>query len=239
MALKSSTVFSSLQDKILSGEWPENCRIPTEMELCSLYGVSRDTLRHALDRLVSLGLLRRTRGKGSFVTSRKVVVGETRDRGGRRIAYRYRLLLCERVPASPEDLRQLGGSESSSGWPNLWHLRRLQLKDGRPAALSDLFVAERVGSCLPAISRETGLSVFSVIGRSMGQRCFFSDGTLAVIVPPEDLCRTLGVPSGSANFWYRGVCKLEDGSVIGRCSTVLNGSLYEFPVDRDIAPIET
>ena len=67
MALKFKTVFSQLQMKIIFGEWPEGYRIPTEMELCDQYGVSRVTIRRALDGLVRQGYISRTRGRGSFV----------------------------------------------------------------------------------------------------------------------------------------------------------------------------
>lgn len=43
-------------------------RLPAEPELCAEYGVSRITLRHAVDGLIDEGFLVREQGRGTFVT---------------------------------------------------------------------------------------------------------------------------------------------------------------------------
>ncbi|AEE95389.1 GntR family transcriptional regulator [Mahella australiensis] len=61
-----------LADKIHSGQWKVNDRIPTERELCDAYGVSRATVRLALGELENEGLLYRKQGKGTFVAAPKI-----------------------------------------------------------------------------------------------------------------------------------------------------------------------
>lgn len=60
-------IHRELEEQMLSGKLPLGARIPTEKELCDLYGVSRVTARKALDDLKEEGLIMRTRGCGSFV----------------------------------------------------------------------------------------------------------------------------------------------------------------------------
>jgi GntR family transcriptional regulator len=47
-------------------------RFPSEIELSGEFGVSRETIRQALGPLETEGLISRTRGRGSFVTERKL-----------------------------------------------------------------------------------------------------------------------------------------------------------------------
>lgn len=47
---------------------PAGARLPAEPELCAEYGVSRITLRHAVDGLIDEGFLVREQGRGTFVT---------------------------------------------------------------------------------------------------------------------------------------------------------------------------
>ncbi|GHU65868.1 GntR family transcriptional regulator [Spirochaetia bacterium] len=58
-----------LSRKIQSGEWKSNQKIPTETELCKLYGLSRITVRKAIEELVHEGRLIRFQGKGTYVAS--------------------------------------------------------------------------------------------------------------------------------------------------------------------------
>ena len=61
-------MYAIFLDKIKSGEWPAGLRIPSEDELCRIYGVSKVTVREAIQELVREGYLTRQQGKGTFVT---------------------------------------------------------------------------------------------------------------------------------------------------------------------------
>ena len=68
-APKYVQVKEEIRRKILSKEWVEGCRIPVEAEFCEMYGVSRITVRKALEELQSEGYLIKIQGKGTFVQS--------------------------------------------------------------------------------------------------------------------------------------------------------------------------
>jgi GntR family transcriptional regulator, N-acetylglucosamine utilization regulator len=68
-------VQQDMRERITTGVWPAGQMLPGEMELCTLYGVSRTTMRQAISSLVDEGLIVRERGRGSFVRSSMVTAG--------------------------------------------------------------------------------------------------------------------------------------------------------------------
>ena len=62
-------ISDDLKKKIVSGYFQVGDQLPTEKELSESYSVSRITAKRALNDLEHLGLVSRTRGKGTFVQS--------------------------------------------------------------------------------------------------------------------------------------------------------------------------
>lgn len=60
-------VENDLRRLINSGNLPAGATLPSELELCRLYGVGRHTMRMALSRLVADDLITRRAGKGTTV----------------------------------------------------------------------------------------------------------------------------------------------------------------------------
>jgi GntR family transcriptional regulator len=57
----------ALGERIARGEYGTGTAIPGELDLAREFGVSRGTIRQAIERLVRRGLIVRQRGRGSFV----------------------------------------------------------------------------------------------------------------------------------------------------------------------------
>jgi GntR family transcriptional regulator len=60
-------VYVTLRSWVRDGSYRAGERIPTEPELCRLFGVSRITIRKAIDELSREGWLLRQQGRGTFV----------------------------------------------------------------------------------------------------------------------------------------------------------------------------
>src|ERR1035437_4327552 len=56
-----------IRDKLDNGEWPPGAMLPSERQLCEVYGVARMTVRQAISNLIAKGLLSRVQGRGTFV----------------------------------------------------------------------------------------------------------------------------------------------------------------------------
>ncbi len=74
MALKNirkqnitDVVYEQFMNAIVSGEWQPGRKIPSENELTATLGVSRVSVRSALQKLQTLGLVESRQGEGTFV----------------------------------------------------------------------------------------------------------------------------------------------------------------------------
>jgi len=68
-------VADELMKRIGAGRYPVGAYLPTEMELCRQYGISRHTVREALRRLRDAGLISRRRRVGTEVVARTPLAG--------------------------------------------------------------------------------------------------------------------------------------------------------------------
>ena len=77
----SETIVEELTKEVENeeenGTYKVNDKIPSESELCKIYGTSRITVRKALDELVTRGLLYRKHGVGTFIRERVTEIHES------------------------------------------------------------------------------------------------------------------------------------------------------------------
>ncbi|WP_377703225.1 FadR/GntR family transcriptional regulator [Pseudoduganella sp. UC29_71] len=62
------SVMRQMETALLDGSYPAHARLPAERVLAEQYGVSRNTVREAIQRLAARGLLRSRPGAGVYVT---------------------------------------------------------------------------------------------------------------------------------------------------------------------------
>ncbi|MHB8068460.1 MAG: FadR/GntR family transcriptional regulator [Desulfobaccales bacterium] len=65
----SDQIFEQLRDLIFRGELKPGEQLVPERELAQAFGVSRPTVREALNKLVTMGLVEHRQGQGTFVRS--------------------------------------------------------------------------------------------------------------------------------------------------------------------------
>lgn len=84
MAAKYKTVAENLNEKIRSGDFTPGDVLPSEHQLAKCYGVSRITVRRAIEVLEESGHVERQHGRGTFVRYRTadgalLYIGRTHD----------------------------------------------------------------------------------------------------------------------------------------------------------------
>ena len=130
-------LMKQIRQDIHRGVYAVGTRIPPEHELEMKYGVSRVTVRRALQELTGDGLLERKQGKGTFVSMPRAQMPERAFRGFHDVCRRsgrvpsVRVLRVREVHADPRDREEL----SLSGDAYVVESVRLCLADGEPVML--------------------------------------------------------------------------------------------------------
>lgn len=63
----SDVVFNKIKTKIISGEWTPGMKIMSEPQLVKELGISRVSVREAIEKMVALNVLSKKQGGGTFV----------------------------------------------------------------------------------------------------------------------------------------------------------------------------
>lgn len=75
-------VADTLMEEVSAGKFPVGSMLPTELELCERFDVSRYTIREALRRLGDMGLVARRQGSGTVVQAADPGSGFMQSLGG-------------------------------------------------------------------------------------------------------------------------------------------------------------
>jgi GntR family transcriptional regulator len=145
-------------------------RFPTEHELLAEYGVSRHTVRDAVRRLRSDGLLQAQRGRGTFVRQGRIdqplgtLYSLFREVEARGIAQRS-LVRVREVRTDPKVAARLG----LDGDAELVFLERLRLADDEPLALDQVWMPRHLGE--PLLEADLSrTAVYDVLAEQRGVR---------------------------------------------------------------------
>ncbi|MFA5513997.1 MAG: GntR family transcriptional regulator [Sphaerochaetaceae bacterium] len=241
MQLKYQSVFNDLQSKILAGLWPENAKIPTEFELCKAHNVSRITVRRALDELVQLGLIRRLRGRGTFVCSSKHIsefrnglIDSDEDAIVQNI---YNKIIEESAYSADSDLAKslsfLNRSADDLAQP-IVRLRILELVNDLPHSLKSVFITEQTNALIDrqTLTRKPFIEAYESCSN---KKVASLHRSVSAVIPDEEACSLLQVKRGTAHLWMKNTAFLEDDTPIAVSYAILNGNLFDFVVNIDLS----
>jgi GntR family transcriptional regulator len=151
-------IRESLRERFREGEYEVGALLPSEEALAREYGVSRMTLRHALDDLVKEGLIIRKHGVGTVVSSTRVVRDYSRltsffrDARQRGLEPHSRVDLLETIPA--DDL--VAGELMIEPGEEVFHILRRRFLEEEIIALHELFIPAALCPWIPEADLETG-----------------------------------------------------------------------------------
>lgn len=206
-------IAKELAARVTVGTYAPGSLLPTGAELCEEFGVSPMTLRKALARLQSQGLITAVRGKGTFVRSPSL--GESLFRldpvAGERIdeMAEIRLLSAAMTRADDKVAKMLGVMPGD----RVIYLRRLVLNEGAPVMYHTEYIV--YDPRRPLVEAQLKLTSMSALLDSGRARCF-PRGEL-ILTPAtlnEEDARILGRDEGALAFRLEHVFREADGSPV-------------------------
>ena len=198
--------------------------LPPEREFAAEFGVSRITLRKALDGLVADGLLTRRQGAGTFVSGRvekqfAKLTSFSEDMAARGRTPRSEWLLRASGNVTPEESLILG---LGPGTP-VYRFHRIRFADDSPMAIEystipgfGLTSADAVQDSLYAALKAAGNRPTRALQR------------LRAVAVDDERARLLGVEPGAPALYIERRGFLDDGRVIEATRSWYRGDAYDF-----------
>lgn len=219
-------VSEALEAAIADGRYPVGGLLPTEIELCDTFSVSRHTVREALRRLTDAGLVQRRQGSGSQVIAAHrygTYVHAMRSLGE---LFQYAADTRFRI----DDIREVVPDPAEApgvGRPGeVWLIvRGLRLdKDEGPICWSDVFIARSFAGIAGELRGHQG-AIYSLIEARFGVQVADVDQEITALPMPAGPGAALNV---SRKAWaVRVIRRYRDAA-----GALMLASVNHHPADR-------
>ena len=198
--------------------------LPPERDLAGEFGISRITVRKAIDGLVSEGLLVRRQGSGTFVRGRveknfSMLTSFSEDMRARGRSPRSEWLKRASGTVTPEEALTL---RSSPGTP-VYRFNRLRFADDAPMSLE---YATIVASCLPSVDAVES-SLYLAL-EQVGNRPVRALQRLRAVLLTREQAELLRAKPGDAGLLVERLGFLQNGHAIEFSQSYYRGDTYDF-----------
>ena len=203
-----------LRDEITSGHWEIGARMPSERELCDAFNLSRTTVREAIDALVSEGLLRREKGRGTFVAEpkiREMWLKEPDSFTDSMLEQGYHIetqvLNLTVIPSPQKVAHEL---RLRSGEPVIV-LDRLRLVLQEPILIVTGYIPERL--CPELVNEEFAhQSLYHILAEKYHIKIARAKRTVEAVAATDEEARLLNIRQGAPLLLIESTAYLEDGT---------------------------
>ncbi len=228
------SVETDLRARIQRGEYQPGATLPTEEALCRTYGVSRITVRRALDVLSQQGLIVRRRGAGSFVAeARKPGVRSVRLTGSldEFLSTAGALDLDVRsyrpVMATTDVASEL---EVKKGESITWLEVISSLEDG-PVIHLDIYFPQQVGDLIDPQEISVGEPIVRLVERKTGRRVVSARQVIRPALADARSAEALGIEPGTPVLRLRRIYYATDGTALEVAVLTLHPQRYDYEIE--------
>jgi GntR family transcriptional regulator len=231
---KSELVRQHLLDLIEDGLGPHE-KLPTERQLADLLGVSRLTVRRALDDLTAQNRVYRIQGSGTFVRPSRIaksieLTSFSQDMRSRGLVPGSVAIEIWEEPAGAPLAAVL---ELSPGTPVV-SVRRVRTADGVRMCLEQLQLPATLVAGLT--SEDLTGSLYEVLAERYGVVIDHADQSIrATVLDPDDAAR-LGVPAYSPAFEVKRLAVDTRGRPVERAVSLYRGDKYSYDFTVQVSP---
>ena len=221
-----------LEKRIQLGEFQPEDQFPTDESLCNEYGLSRGTVRRAIDMLVEEGRLRRKQGRGTFVTVPLLVPvffrlssfdDEMHQRGRTPATKLLHLKVVRASEPVANDLELALGEE-------VIEISRLRLADGLPMAFETRYLAYKI--CPDLLNEDLEKqSIHSLLIDKYNIPLIRARHMIEARVLTTQEAEVLQVSPGSAGFFVSRVTYTLNDRPVTRYHIVYRGDEYRFTAE--------
>jgi GntR family transcriptional regulator len=217
-----------IKQQIENGSLEEESVIPSEREYAERFQISRMTVRQAINNLVSEGYLNRQKGRGTFVTKKKVeqelqgMTSFTEDMLSRGMNPSSILLSFQILPADKKTALALRIEETDS----VYKIKRIRLADGAPMALETAYIPVEI---VPGLTEEnSNLSLYQYIEENLALS--ISEATQEIEASTADYLdsETLEINIGDPILLIERISYLQEGIPFELVKSTFRADRYRF-----------
>lgn len=214
--------------RIEAGEFPPDSPIPSERDLSETLGISRMTVRQALNRLVVEGVLYREKGRGTFVSRQKIeqrnVMSFSDLVKSKGLEPSTRVLSLSRLEADHETAQTLGLKDSDI----LFNIKRLRLAGSVPVAIEEVFIPEKFCPGLDQMDL-TG-SLYRLLKEEYAFNISYVDNVIEASKPLKEERDLFDLPSGVPALRISSVYFTESGTRLFSEKSTYRSDEYKYNV---------
>jgi GntR family transcriptional regulator len=234
-----SSLYNIVKKKIIKkiqvGKYKVGDKLPTEMELCKEFNVSRTTVRIALQQLVMEGRIYKVQGKGTFVSSPKIQQSLTTAKKGftsQMIEQGYtpstKVIKLQVIPADESLAIHLQIKEKDP----VTQLIRIRYADNEPLQYEIAHIPWHFAPGLSNDWEECKGSLFQLLEKKYNVKVHRTVEAIEPILSSKEISEYLNITEGSPVFSLETITYNSEQVPIEFSEAIFRGDRSKFTIER-------